>query len=500
MITILDRLFGVFIGIEFREDSLVVSLLRNGLSGISLLSSSSFPMSDDDANIADIREHIERHSHGAGRVFVSIPDRWALIKFAEVPSTKGRGKDALPNLMKYEIERHIPFDIDTVIYDFQIVDETASTYTVVFVTVQKSRVEHVREFLHKLSLEPHSITVSSFALLNSIELSGITAGGWQSIIGIVPGNSVLGVKGEPVVSLHIDTEVVRLAVLKDGYCQRLRTFPIQPEGQEGLPGSVSDYLDELRAELNISSYCKLIVSGDDKLLSGIAAGVSERIGAEAVTVEPLPRFSEAPVSVETKDLPSSIGGSLGELGIGRYKINVLPHKHDYEIKRVASLVTKVFAVIIILLLIGIVSVQSYKQNEFLKGIDEELKKNEPMIAQYMELSSEFRAFKEQGDFLSSIRNSEVTLEVLAELSRLLPDDTWISTLQYTGPRFKDGVVGAGEVVLGGYSGSASKLISIMEGSVYFEKVEFVGSIKKAREKEGFKIKTSVMRPVESGSR
>ena len=45
MTTILDRLFGVFIGIEFREDSLVVSLLKNGLSGISLLSSSSFPMS-----------------------------------------------------------------------------------------------------------------------------------------------------------------------------------------------------------------------------------------------------------------------------------------------------------------------------------------------------------------------------------------------------------------------------------------------------------------------
>jgi Tfp pilus assembly PilM family ATPase len=495
MITILDRLFGIFIGIEFREDSLVVSLLKNSLSGIRLLSSSSFPMRDDEVTLAAIREHIERHSPGTGRVFVSIPDRWALIKFTEVPSIKGKGKDALPNLMKYEIERHIPFDIDTVLYDFQILEETASTYTVAFVTVQKKRVEHVREFLQKLSLEPHSITVSSFALLNSIELGGIAAGGWQSIVGIVPGGSVFGGKGESVVSLHIDASAVRLAVLRNGYCQHLRTFSMPPEGQAGdLPGLVSDYLDEVKSELDISSYHKLIVSGDDQLLPGLAAGVSERTGAEAVTVEPIPSFPEIPESVEKKNLPSSIGGAFGELGIGRYRINILPHKLDYEIKRVASFATKVFAGVVILLLIGIVSVQSYKQKDLLNRIDEELRKNEPKIARYMELSAEFRAYKEQSDFLTAIKSSEITLEVLAELSRLLPDDTWISNLQYNGPRFKDGEGGAGELLLSGYSDSAPKLISILEGSAYFESVEFVGTIKKARGKEGFKIKASVTGP------
>lgn len=493
MITILDRLFGVFIGVEFREESLIVTILKNSLSGISLLSSSSFPFKDDEMTIAAIKEHINKYAPDTGRVFVSIPDRWALIKFTEVPSTKG--KDALLNMMKYEIERHIPFDIDTVLHDFQIVEEKASTYNVVFVTLQKSRADLIREFLGKLSLEPHSITVSSFAALNSIELSGAAAGGWLSIIGIMPGHSVLGEKDETNVSFYIDKTKVGLAVVRNGYCLDVRSFPHGHEvPADALSDNIYAYLTDIKTELDIKGYKKLIVSGDRSILPELAGELSEKTGADAVTVKPVPKFTRSPESADTKDMAPSIGGCFGELGIGRHKINILPHKHDYEIRGVTSLATKVFAFIVILLIVGIVATQSFKQREVLNRINEELKKNEPKVVQYRELSAEFKSYKQQDDFLAAIRESEMTLEVLAELSRMLPDDTWISNLQYKRGRYKYIGNVVGEVILGGFSDSSSKLISILEGSPFFENAKFVGSIKKTRGKEGFKIKASVIKP------
>ncbi|MBI4826874.1 MAG: PilN domain-containing protein [Nitrospirae bacterium] len=490
------KLFGVFTGIEFREDSLTVSILKNGLSGVSLLSSSSFPFKDDDITIAAIREHLKRRSAGAGKAFVTIPDRWALIKFADVPSVKGRGRKALPNMMKYEIERHIPFDMDTVLYDFQVVEETDSACSVVFVTVQKSRAEKVREFLRKLSLEPQSITVSSFAVLNAVELGGIHAGGWKSVIGIKPGAGRLSQKGETNISLHIDKAAASLAVIRNGYALRVRSFPCgSDDASELLSGDIQGYLDEIKAGLDLKGYKKLIVSGDDSLFPGLADSLSSGTGAVKVAVKALPRFSGAAGSKDTKGLAPSVGGCFGELGIGRYRINILPHKLDYEMNRGASFAAKILACIAVSLIVLIGASDLLKQRELLKRIDEELIRNEPRIIKYRELSAELESFRKQDDFLAAVEGSELTIEMLAELTNILPDDTWISNFQYGKAIHSDKENAQGELLIGGYSDSASKLISLLEASPMFENVQFVGSINKTKDKEGFKIKAYVVKPV-----
>lgn len=492
----LDKLFGVFTGVEFRDDSLTVSILKNGLSGISLISSASFPFKDDDMTISAIREHLKRHSAGSGRVFVTIPDRWALIKFTDVPSAKGKGRDALPNMMKYEIERHIPFDMDTVLYDFQVVQEKDPDCTVVFVTLLKSRAEKVSEFLKKLSLEPNGITVSSFAVLNSVELGGIHAGGWKSITGITSGSAHPAKKGEINISVYIDKAGASLAVIRNGYALRVRSFPCgQDDPADALSADILGYLSDVKTELDLDGYKKLMVSGDDSIFPGLASGLSSRTGAAIVAAKALPRFTGSMGAKDAKDLAPSVGGCFGELGIGKYKINILPHKLDYERNRAASLAAKILAFIAISLVVLIGVSGFLKQKELLQRIDAELKKNEPKIVQYRNLSAELESYRKQDDFLAAVQGSELTIEVLAELSKILPDDTWISNLQYGRPVRSDKDAPPGELMIGGYSDSASKLISVLEASPLFENVQFVGSINKTKDKEGFKIKANVVKPV-----
>ena len=120
--TLLSSPHNTFVGVEFRDDSLVISCLRNSLSGLRFLSSSTFPLRYDEEAVMEITSFISRYAGGAGNVFVSIPLRWSIIKFTEVPLPKGRGKDALIQMMRFEVERHIPYQIDDVFYDFQILE------------------------------------------------------------------------------------------------------------------------------------------------------------------------------------------------------------------------------------------------------------------------------------------------------------------------------------------------------------------------------------------
>jgi general secretion pathway protein L len=90
--------------------------------------------------------------------------------------------------------------------------------------------------------------------------------------------------------------------------------------------------------------------------------------------------------------------------------------------------------------------------------------------------------------LDQIRLREISkIDVLEELTKIFPDTVWIWNFKYNGK----------EVELSGFADSASDLISLLDRSPLFEKVEFMAPVTKERqmrpdgenkEKERFKIK------------
>ena len=81
------------------------------------------------------------------------------------------------------------------------------------------------------------------------------------------------------------------------------------------------------------------------------------------------------------------------------------------------------------------------------------------------------------------------MEVLEELTRVLPETTWIWNLKYNGK----------EIELSGFADSASDLIPLLDKSPLFEKVEFMAPVTKEmqmradgnKDKERFKIKARI---------
>jgi len=492
MTTSLGKLFGTFLGIEFKDDTLVISYLRNNMSGISLLSSSTFPLRNDDSVFAEIREYISRRDKVPDKVFVSIPDKWVITKFIEMPSVRSKGKDAFSNLMRFEMERHIPFNIEEVSVDFLVLDTKGATCSVAFIAVYKGKMDYVKEYLEKLSLKADAIIPSSFAVLNTIELSGVSAGGFQEVVGIVRRSKVAGKKGMANVCLYFDKLHASLSVIKDGLCvhQRLFSFPTTQACQDGI----AEYLAELCLRFSIDRFNTLILTGDISSAVDNVNDLKDKLGINVMTLDEASNFSNKIDRTEINVLAPSVGACFAGLGLATYTFNLLPHKMDYKTGKLFPLSTRIFLVLILVLIVGIFTTEAIQKKKYLKNIETELQKNKPMIAAVEKLSTDINGLESQINLLRTLRSKEETLEILAELSAILPKDAWISNLEYKTYDIKDKKEGVGGLVLRGYASSASALIPILEASPYFEKLAFSGPIKKAGDKEQFRLTADVVVP------
>lgn len=91
-------------------------------------------------------------------------------------------------------------------------------------------------------------------------------------------------------------------------------------------------------------------------------------------------------------------------------------------------------------------------------------------------AKEVEALREQADKLlhqaqvlqTKKRSEPILVDALEELTRVIPDDTWLNGLQYSNHR----------VVIQGQSPSASQLLKQIEGSGYFKDVSFVSPVTK----------------------
>lgn len=113
------------------------------------------------------------------------------------------------------------------------------------------------------------------------------------------------------------------------------------------------------------------------------------------------------------------------------------------------------------------------------------------IKSVTKLSTEVEALKQEaeqithdnGFMLRKRREEPAMLDVLEELTRVIPDDTWLNGLQYQG-----------KLVMQGQSPAASALIEKLESSPYFKAVSFASPVTKdaANGQERFQISTEVV--------
>ena len=113
-------------------------------------------------------------------------------------------------VIRWEAEQHVPFDMDNVELDFQILDPEGEglQMTVLLVAAKRELVEHKMALLSDLGLEANIIDVDAFALHNAFEVNYPEA--MRGVLGLV----------------NIGHETTNISILDDGVPVLTRDIPV----------------------------------------------------------------------------------------------------------------------------------------------------------------------------------------------------------------------------------------------------------------------------------
>src|SRR6185503_5825361 len=115
-------------------------------------------------------------------VVTAVGGRDVIIK--KIPMDRMKEAEAR-EVIRWEAEQHVPFDMDNVELDFQILDPEAEglQMTVLLVAAKRELVEHKLALLSDIGLEAGVIDVDAFALHNAFEVNYPEA--MRGVVGLV---------------------------------------------------------------------------------------------------------------------------------------------------------------------------------------------------------------------------------------------------------------------------------------------------------------------------
>jgi type IV pilus assembly protein PilM len=152
----------------------------------------------DPAIVADaIRVTLEMAGVKPKNVATAVGGRDVIIKKIQIERVK---EQQARELMRWEAEQHVPFDMESVELDFQILDPDAEglEMSVLLVAAKRELVEQRLHLLTDAGLTPTIVDVDAFALHNAFEVNHPSA--MSGVVGLV----------------NIGHEVTNINILDDG--------------------------------------------------------------------------------------------------------------------------------------------------------------------------------------------------------------------------------------------------------------------------------------------
>jgi type IV pilus assembly protein PilM len=153
----------------------------------------------DPGIVADaVKTAVESAGAPKGAVVTAVGGRDVIIK--KIQTDRAPNEQAARDLLRFEAEQHVPFDMESVEMDFQILDPdgSGSEMSVLLVAAKRDLIESKLRLLSDAGVTPSIVDVDAFALHNAFELNYPDA--------------MRGV----VALLNIGNEITNINILDDG--------------------------------------------------------------------------------------------------------------------------------------------------------------------------------------------------------------------------------------------------------------------------------------------
>ncbi len=171
------------------------------------------------------------------------------------------------------------------------------------------------------------------------------------------------------------------------------------------------------------------------------------------------------------------------------KANLLPLERRPRRRRLSLNINRLLLGLAGLLLAAVLILPLWQMREAVVYLNQRIAAVQPAVRAVESLRAERDRLEQDLRFIVGKKQSQPpTVEIIDELTRIVPDHTWLSRLQLQGD----------QLVIQGASSASSELIEIIEASPYFQDTAFRAPVTKNPRSglEGFQIATRVR--LESG--
>lgn len=288
--------------------------------------------------IADaIREAVAKSGSKARHAAAAVVGHSVIVKKITVPAMTAA---ELEESIRWEAEQYIPFDVNEVNLDFEILQpgDAERPMEVLLVAAKRDLIDDYVNLISDAGLTPAVIDVAGFAVENAFEVnSGARGDEVVAIVNIGAQTSTINVVagGVPTFTRDIATggnqytaEIQRALSVGFDEAERIKIGERGPESQDVVPHEVEqamravtnnlvgeiarslDFFGATAADMRIQ---RIVLAGGSSRVAGLEVAFRERTGLEVELLNPLAKM--LPTTRFEPELLDQVGPSLG-VGIG----------------------------------------------------------------------------------------------------------------------------------------------------------------------------------------
>lgn len=307
------------LGLDIGSSYLKVVQLKDARAGYELALFDLLPLqpgiisdgliTDKDRLVSSIKELLQKAGVKRGDAVLGLSGHSSvIIKRISLPVMT---EEELSVSMKYEAEQYIPFDVNDVSMDFQILGPKQGEegrMDVVLVAVKKNVIEDCVEVVSRAGLTPVVVDVDSFALSNMYEMNYdlgekrnvalINVGASTTNINILQGGTPVFTRDSAIGSnYHTEALERTLGVSREDAERLKRGYAIEgiavddahmviDTASQEIFAEVYRSFEYFRSSVSDEDIHQIVLSGGAALIGGFSELMAERIGIPAEIADP----------------------------------------------------------------------------------------------------------------------------------------------------------------------------------------------------------------------
>jgi len=438
------------VGVDSGGGAITLTALGRRFRHFMLLDELRLPEPLNEDAPSKVAAFLDRHRLREARVMACLPREAVLVRFLNLPL---EAEPQLAKVIGYQLGSLHPYGDDQVYWDCAVVDRDAKAkqISVMVVLAEKSRVNRCKQALQELGLRLSGLTLGAVALAALVKP-------------LLPPTALI-VCGR--------SSGVELLSFRQGNLHATQEIALEPSA------SAQERFDRewhrALAALPVSDPATLpwFVCGS------VPPAFSELLQGASPLPAPKLNLSLRPGSsgFEWPALAAAYTGLIR--GLSPF-INLLPPEERWEPHAGARLPIYALSGTAALLALTLVSHAWIERVLYDRALERVLQRLAAPAQQLRRQNQETSSLEARAAVLANLRTGNwQELRMLQELTKLLPDGTWVQELR----------ISEDTVEINGYSNHAAEVVPPLENSPYFAQVEFTAPITRDNQnKEVFRIR------------